>query len=51
MTVLYVLGYFNRNKQNSYAALNKPLRGVKCVFNKQLLETVCHKIEESKTIF
>ena len=23
MIVLYVLGYFNRNKQNSYAALNK----------------------------
>ena len=22
MIVLYVLGYFNRNKQNSYAALN-----------------------------
>ena len=24
MIVLYVLGYFNRNKQNSYAALNPP---------------------------
>ena len=23
MIVLYVLGYFNRNKQNSYAALKK----------------------------
>ena len=25
MIVLYVLDYFNRNKQNSYAALNKAL--------------------------
>ena len=25
MNVLYVLGYFNRNKQNSYAALNLSL--------------------------
>ena len=29
MIVLYVLGYFNRNKQNSYAAL----KSLKTLFN------------------
>ena len=35
MIVLYVLGYFNRNKQNSYAALK-----IKCDINQQDLKRV-----------
>ena len=34
MTVLYVLGYFNRNKQNSYAALTNVIYFIiSCILN------------------
>ena len=33
MIVLYVLGYFNRNKQNSYAALIYVTEYTKAVFS------------------
>ena len=39
MIVLYVLGYFNRNKQNSYAALNNVAASQEIPSRLKLIET------------
>ena len=45
MIVLYILGYFSRNKQNSYAALISNLYGEEIYCNKYM-QNVVHKFEK-----